>query len=36
VIAFAKLSFAGVVPQTMSRAKSPGDGSTSTLPIWIR
>jgi hypothetical protein len=34
VIAFPKLSFAGVVPQTMFRVRSPG--GTSTEPICIQ
>ena len=33
VIALAKLSFGGVVPQTMLRLRFPG--TESTLPIWM-
>ena len=33
VIALAKLSFAGVVPQTILRVRFPG--TESTLPIWM-
>jgi len=35
VIAFAKLSFAGVVPHSRLKARLGSAGTLSTLPIWI-